>query len=84
MTFHHLFQEPCFVTSIVNQDWFLDGFKDGKEFPPNLPLVLNGARPQAVLEGGLAVADAQADKVAEITVGQALDIQIDGRDRRRG
>ena len=50
-----------------------------KEFPPNLPLVLDGVRPQAVLDGGVAVADAQADEVVEIAVGQALDIQIDGR-----
>jgi hypothetical protein len=32
-----------------------------------------------VLDGGFAVADAQADEVVEIAVGQALDIQIDGR-----
>ena len=50
-----------------------------EEFPPNLPLVLDGVRPQAVLDGGFAVADAQADEVVEIAVGQALDIQIDGR-----
>jgi hypothetical protein len=29
--------------------------------------------------GGFAVADAQADEVVEIAVGQALDLQIDGR-----
>jgi hypothetical protein len=49
------------------------------QFPPNLPLGRDGVRPQAVLDGGVAVADAQADEVVEIAVGQALDIQIDGR-----
>ena len=63
----------------MNQHRLLDGFEDGKEFPPNLSLVLDGVRPQAVLDGGVAVADAHADEVVEIAVGQALDIQIDGR-----
>jgi len=63
----------------VNQHRFLDGFEDGQELSPNLPLVLDGVRPQAVLDSGFAVADAQADEVVEIAVGQALDIQIDGR-----
>ena len=63
----------------MNQHRLFDGFEEGEEFPPNLPLVRDGVRPQAVLDGSFAVADAQADEVVEIAVGQALDIQIDGR-----
>ena len=79
VTISHLLKEGRLVTAIVNQHRLLDGFEDGEEFPPNLPLVRDGVRPQAVLDGGFAVADAQADEVVEIAVGQALDIQIDGR-----
>ena len=50
-----------------------------RNFPPNLPLFPNRVRPQAMLDGGFAVADADADEVIEIAVGQALDIQIDRR-----
>ncbi|MBI4660978.1 MAG: hypothetical protein HY735_19265 [Verrucomicrobia bacterium] len=33
----------------------------------------------AVLDGRISVADAHADEVVEMVVGQALDIQINGR-----
>ena len=79
VSFAHSLEESRLVAPVVNQHRLLDGFEDGKEFPPNLPLVLDGVRPQAVLDGGFAIADAQADEVVEIAVGQALDIQIDGR-----
>ena len=79
VSFAHSLQEGRLVTPVVNQHRLLDGFEDAKEFPPNLPLVRDGVRPQAVLDGGFAVADAHADEVVEIAVGQALDIQIDGR-----
>ena len=79
MTFLHLFQKSCFVAPVVNQHRLLDGFEDGQELSPNLPFVLGGVRPEAVLDGGFAVTDAQADEVVEIAVRQALDIQIDGR-----
>jgi hypothetical protein len=62
----------------VKQHRLLDGFEGGKEFLPNLPLLLPGVSPQAVLDGGFAVADAQADEIVEIAVRQALNIQIDG------
>jgi hypothetical protein len=40
-----------FVTPIVNQYWLLNGFEDAKEFSPNPFLILDGVRPQAVLDG---------------------------------
>src|SRR5881392_3998927 len=79
MSFAHAFQPSCFVTAIVNEQWIFDGSKDGKEFPPNLSLVLAAVRPQAVLDGGFATADAHANEVVEIAVRQTLNIQIDGR-----
>src|SRR4051794_7646288 len=63
----------------MNQHRLLNSFEDGKEFPPNLPLVRDGVRPQAVLDGGVAIADAQADEVIEILIRQSLDIQVNGR-----
>lgn len=63
----------------MNQHRLLDGFENAEEFLPNLPFVLDGVCPKAVLDGGFPVADAHADEVVEIAVGQALDIQIDGR-----
>ena len=63
----------------MNQHRLLDCFEESQEFAPNLSLVRDGVRPQAVLDGGVAVADAHTDEVVEVAVGQALDIQIDGR-----
>src|ERR1043166_84621 len=79
MSFSHSFEVGRFVTAVVNQHRLLDGFQYGKEFPPNLPFIPDGVRPQAVLDGGFAAADAHADEVVKIAVGQTLDIQIDGR-----
>ena len=77
--FAHALEESRFIAAVVNQHRLLDGFKEGQEFAPNLPLVRDGVRPQAVLDGGVAVADAQADEIVEIAVGQTLDIEIDRR-----
>jgi hypothetical protein len=63
----------------MNQHRLFDGFEDSKEFPPNLALVRDSLRPQAVLDGGVAVTDADADQVIEVAVWQALDIQINRR-----
>jgi hypothetical protein len=57
----------------VNQNWFLDGLEDREKLPPNLPLLLDSIRPQAVLDGSFAVANAQTDEIIEITVGKPLD-----------
>src|SRR5271157_5109849 len=77
--FNHIFEKSCFVAAIMNQHRPLDGLDDAEEFSPNAPLVLAFVRPQAVLDCRFAIADADADKVVEIAVWQALDIQIDGR-----
>jgi hypothetical protein len=63
----------------MNQRWRSDGSEDAKEFTPNLALVLDSVSPQAVLNGGFAAADADADEVVEIDVRQALDIEINWR-----
>jgi hypothetical protein len=74
---------PCkkkrLVAAIVQQHRLLDDVEDAKEFPPNLFLILEGVRPQAVPDGRFAAANAQADEVVEVAVGQSLDIQIDRR-----
>ena len=54
----------------MNQNWLLDGFEDLKKFPPNLALLLDSLRPQAVLDGTFTVANARPDEVTEITVGE--------------
>src|ERR1035437_2063138 len=57
----HPFQKTCLVAPVMNQHRLLDAIEDGKEFPPNSSIVLDGVCPQVVLDGGLAVADAHAD-----------------------
>src|SRR6266567_3293835 len=61
----------------MNQHRLLRDFDNPEELPPNLPLVLDGVRAQAVSNGGFAVSNPYADEVIEIGVWQALDIQID-------
>jgi hypothetical protein len=75
----HDLEEGFLVVAIVNQHRLPDGFENVEEFSPKCCLVLDSVCPQAVLDGGFAVANAQADKVIEIAVGKALDIQIDRR-----
>jgi hypothetical protein len=65
----HSHQESGFVTPKVNKHRLFDGFEDGQELVPDLPLVLDIIRPKAVLDRGVAIADAQADEVVEFAVG---------------
>jgi hypothetical protein len=58
----------------VNQHRIFNGFEDAQEFSPNLHLVLDGVRPQAVLNDRRALADTNANKVVEIAVGETFDI----------
>src|SRR5262249_28123900 len=50
----HTPEELGFVAPVVNQHRLLNSFEYAKEFFPNLPLVFEAVRPQAVLDGGLA------------------------------
>src|ERR1700693_4985975 len=74
----YAFQKSRFIAAVVNQHRLLQRFEDGKEFPPNSSLVRGSVRPQTMVDGGIAAADAHGDEIVEVAVGQALDIQIDG------
>ena len=78
-SFAHSLKKDRLVRPVVNQHRLADGFDDVKEFAPNVSLVLNGVRPEAVLNGGFAVSNPHADEVIEIAIWQAFDIQIDRR-----
>src|ERR1035437_3185219 len=75
----HASQKTRLVAAIVQQHRLLDDFENAEEFPPKLSLILYGVRPQVVPDGGFTAANAQADEVVEVAVGQSLDIQIDRR-----
>ena len=78
MALAHSVQKNRFIATIVNQHRRLNCFEDPKKFPPDLSLLRGGVRPQTMLNGRIAAADAHADEVVEVAIGQALDVQIDG------
>ena len=77
-SFAHSLKKDRLVAPVVNQHRLADGFDDVKELPPNVSLVLDGVRPEAVLNDGFAVSNPYADEVIEIAIWQAFDIQITG------
>src|SRR5438270_10306225 len=54
----HSLQKSPFIAAIVNQHRLLNCFEDGEKFPPDLSLVSQGVCPQAMMDRGIAVADA--------------------------
>ncbi len=58
----------------MNQDRLFDFSDDVDEIPPNLPLVMWGVRPEAVMGGAFFIPDYQTNQVIKIPIWQSFDI----------
>src|SRR5262249_14282279 len=79
MTSAHTFEKDRFVAAVVHEPWIAERRKDIEKFLPYPIFSILIISPKAVLNGLIADSDANADQVVEIAIGQAFDVQIDGR-----
>src|SRR5215831_18397936 len=77
MALAHSFQEDSLVATVMNEPRIGDSRKGIEELFPYALLPFLIVSPKAVLNSAVSGSDANAYQVVEITVRQALDIQID-------
>jgi hypothetical protein len=62
----------------MDQNWILDFYEFGQELPPDAALVRRTVSPKAMLNDRVARFDSNANQVVEVSVGQTLDINVNG------
>src|SRR5262249_6584646 len=73
----HPLQEVRLVPAVMEQHKVTEAADGLQEQLPDAALVLRPVRPEAKLPPAIAVADNEAYQVVEVSVGDALDIQVD-------
>src|SRR5947207_14530656 len=72
----HSFQEDRLKAAVMDQNGVLDFYQFGQELPPDAALVRRAVSPKAVLNGRVARFDWDANQVVEVSIGQALGVNV--------
>ena len=62
----------------MDQNWVLDFYEFGQEVPPDAALVRRTVSPKAMVNDRVPRFESNANQVVEISVGQTLDINVNG------